>query len=67
MKDLSKIRQSFSKTIRSMLHSRIEYPKEEDRKTRGGRSEKRPEQIAEPRGEQRPDAVPKTEKKEKSA
>ena len=32
MKDLSKIRESFTKTVRSMLHSRIEYPKDEESK-----------------------------------
>lgn len=32
LKDLKKIRESFAKTLRSMLHSRIDYPKEEDRK-----------------------------------
>ncbi|MFD2157588.1 HD family phosphohydrolase [Rubritalea tangerina] len=33
LKDLKKIRESFAKTLRSMLHSRIDYPREEDRKT----------------------------------
>ncbi|MEO1856867.1 MAG: HDIG domain-containing metalloprotein [Rubritalea sp.] len=32
LKDLKRVRESFSKTLRSMLHSRIDYPKEEDRK-----------------------------------
>lgn len=32
LSDLKKIRESFAKTIRSILHSRINYPKEEDRK-----------------------------------
>lgn len=32
LRDLKKIRESFAKTLRSMLHSRIDYPKEEDRK-----------------------------------
>jgi len=32
LNDLKKIRESFGKTLRSMLHSRIDYPKEEDRK-----------------------------------
>ncbi|MGJ8673757.1 HDIG domain-containing metalloprotein [Rubritalea sp.] len=32
LSDLKKIRISFAKTIRSILHSRINYPKEEDRK-----------------------------------
>lgn len=32
LKDLKKVRESFSKTLRSMLHSRIDYPKEGDRK-----------------------------------
>lgn len=33
LRDLKKIRESFAKTLRSMLHSRIDYPKEEDRKS----------------------------------
>lgn len=28
LKDIAKVRESFSKTLRSMLHSRIDYPKE---------------------------------------
>jgi len=42
MKDLTKIRESFSKTIRSMLHSRIDYPKDEEAKARklGSKTEK---------------------------
>ena len=32
LKDMKKIRESFAKTLRSMLHSRIDYPKDEDRK-----------------------------------
>jgi cyclic-di-AMP phosphodiesterase PgpH len=32
LKDLKKVRESFAKTLRSMLHSRIDYPKEADRK-----------------------------------
>ncbi|GAA5496915.1 hypothetical protein Rhal01_03103 [Rubritalea halochordaticola] len=30
LRDIKKIRESFAKTLRSMLHSRIDYPKEED-------------------------------------
>jgi len=30
LKELSAVRESFAKTLRSMLHSRIDYPKEED-------------------------------------
>ncbi|MFC5051993.1 HDIG domain-containing metalloprotein [Rubritalea spongiae] len=32
LSDLKKIRKSFAKTIRSILHSRINYPKEEEKK-----------------------------------
>ena len=32
LKDMKLIRESFAKTLRSMLHSRIDYPKDEDRK-----------------------------------
>lgn len=32
LKDLKRVRGSFAKTLRSMLHSRIDYPKDEDRK-----------------------------------
>lgn len=32
LKDLKRVRASFAKTLRSMLHSRIDYPKDEDRK-----------------------------------
>lgn len=34
MRDLALIRVSFSKTLRSMLHSRIDYPKEDEPKSR---------------------------------
>lgn len=33
LRDLRKIRESFAKTLRSMLHSRIDYPKEDERRT----------------------------------
>ena len=33
LKELKKVRESFAKTLRSMLHSRIDYPKEEERKS----------------------------------
>jgi putative nucleotidyltransferase with HDIG domain len=42
LRDVAQIKEVFSKTLRSMLHSRIDYPKEEGRKpgTSGGRSKK---------------------------
>ncbi|MDX1679842.1 MAG: HDIG domain-containing protein [Akkermansiaceae bacterium] len=38
LKDLSKIRKSFASTLRSMMHTRIDYPKDDD----GGPASKRP-------------------------
>ncbi len=35
LKDLKKIRSSFTKTLQSMLHSRIEYPKDDEGTSRG--------------------------------
>lgn len=45
MRDLAKIRESFAKTLRSMLHSRIDYPKEDNDQspTRGGKLTPSPE------------------------
>jgi putative nucleotidyltransferase with HDIG domain len=43
MRDLTKIRESFAHTLRSMLHTRISYKTEDgsDRKTRGGQATER--------------------------
>ncbi len=36
VRELKKVRKSFSSTLRSMLHSRIDYPKDEGKDSKGG-------------------------------
>jgi len=35
MRDLAKVKDSFCATLRSMLHTRIDYPKDDERSTLG--------------------------------
>ena len=39
MRDLAKVKDSFCATLRSMLHTRIDYPKDDERSTLGRKSD----------------------------
>ena len=43
MRDIKKISKSFASTIRSMMHSRINYPKEDGQNKKGSKSASRAE------------------------
>lgn len=43
MSDIKKICKSFASTIRSMMHSRINYPKEDGQNKKGSKSASRAE------------------------
>ena len=46
LKELAIVRESFANTLRSMLHSRVDYPKDDEKPTSGGISRPAPESSA---------------------
>ncbi len=59
LRELQLVRGSFSKTLRNMLHSRIDYPKEEDRKNDAERRAAGRPSSLQLRVEDRPESVAK--------
>lgn len=53
VRDLAKVKDSFCNTLRSMMHSRISYPKDDER-TQGGRKSDLERRPPSPGGESRP-------------
>ena len=54
VRDLAKVKDSFCNTLRSMMHSRISYPKDDERTQGGGRKSDVERRLPPPGGESRP-------------